>query len=1093
MASLLTTSIRARLVALAILAAAPMAALHAWTVYADARREAQWAHEKVLHLAETTAAETARFIGQGRNILAGLAKRPAILALDPARCDPILADFLGLAPRFANVLTLNAGGDLVCSGVPRAAGRPARVDPKYYLRRALESGNFTVGTPAKGFITGRWVVTLAQPLREAGGVVAVSIDLQSFPVLPGLKGLSPDATVAIVGGDGTILAHSKEAGRLVGTSDPGHPATRSLFATRAGTTEEAGFDGRLRVRGHAPVAGTDWVAVASLPSSEVFAPFRRDVLASVLAAILALGLAAWLAVRRGREIADPVVALSRTANAVAAGNAAARAPVAGPREIATVAREFNRMLEARPRAEAELRESERRYRDMLDAVDLVSVMLDREGRILYANDFLLRLTGWRREEITGGDWFALFIPPELGDLRSLFVRMLAGDELMPHHENEILTRGGERRLVHWNNSVLRSPEGAIIGSASLGEDITERRRTEASLRESEGKLRLFMRSMPAAMAMFDLEMRYVAFSERWISDYGLSGQDLAGRSHYEVFPDLPELWKDVHRRCLAGASESAEEDRFPREDGSVGWLRWEVHPWHQGSGAIGGIIIFSEDITARKRAENHAHESDERLRLVVHAANVGLWDWDLKTNAVYYSPEWKGQIGYEDHEIANEFEEWRGRVHPDDLGRAMETVSRYIDRPWPGYSQEFRFRHKDGSYRAILTHASVIVDDDGKPVRMMGSHVDITERVHAEQALAASERRLRSVIDGLGPQMLVGLLTVEGVILEANAPALAAAGLVLGDVAGTLVEESYWFSYSEEARRTIREAVVKAASGEGTRFDIEIRVRDESRIAVDFSMQPLRDGSGEIVYLVPSAIVITERKAAEEALRESQRRLQALTRRVLEVQESERRLVARELHDEVGGALTAVKLNVQSLRGTGKRRVSDVALADALGLVDGAIAAIRSLSLELRPAVLDDLGLIPALRWYCGRQSQRAGLPVEPSLDAIDLKRAPQLESTCYRVVQESVTNAIRHAGAEAIRVALRREDGAFTLEIRDDGAGFDVAAARQRALAGESSGLLNIEERVTLAGGQLRIESGAGEGTRVWARFMMPEGGFEE
>lgn len=235
---------------------------------------------------------------------------------------------------------------------------------------------------------------------------------------------------------------------------------------------------------------------------------------------------------------------------------------------------------------------------------------------------------------------------------------------------------------------------------------------------------------------------------------------------------------------------------------------------------------------------------------------------------------------------------------------------------------------------------------------------------------------------------------------------------------------------------------------------------------------------------------ITERKQVEESLRESRAHLEALARRLLDVQESERRAIARELHDEIGGVLTAVKLNLHSLRGQGAGGAGDAALADSLELVDGAIQSVRSLSLDLRPSMLDDLGLIPTLKWYCQRQAGRSGVAIDLALEAIDLKAAPHLESACFRIVQEGVTNALRHSGAGRIRVALRRDDGRFAIEIVDDGRGYDVALARQRGVQGESSGLLGIEERARLLGGRLAIASSPGAGARIRVEFALPDDG---
>ncbi len=136
-----------------------------------------------------------------------------------------------------------------------------------------------------------------------------------------------------------------------------------------------------------------------------------------------------------------------------------------------------------------------------------------------------------------------------------------------------------------------------------------------ALRESEERLQLFIKNAPAAIAMFDCDMRYLAVSRRWMTDYGLGDRDIVGQSHYEVFPDIPHSWKTVHQRGLAGEVVQATEDRFERSDGTVRWLRWEVRPWRKGDGAVGGIILFTEDITERKRADEalqQAHDDLER-------------------------------------------------------------------------------------------------------------------------------------------------------------------------------------------------------------------------------------------------------------------------------------------------------------------------------------------------------------------------------------------------------------------------------------------------------------------------------------------------
>ncbi|MGB9752301.1 PAS domain-containing protein [Roseiflexus castenholzii] len=140
---------------------------------------------------------------------------------------------------------------------------------------------------------------------------------------------------------------------------------------------------------------------------------------------------------------------------------------------------------------------------------------------------------------------------------------------------------------------------------------------EDELRAVEERLRFFVEHSPAAIAMLDTEMRYILASQRWLTDYGLEGMNIVGRSHYEILPDLPERWKEIHRRALAGAFEEAEEDPWTREDGSTEWITWKCYPWFKGDGAIGGIVFFTEVVTKRIRERQELEESREQLRATV--------------------------------------------------------------------------------------------------------------------------------------------------------------------------------------------------------------------------------------------------------------------------------------------------------------------------------------------------------------------------------------------------------------------------------------------------------------------------------------------
>jgi signal transduction histidine kinase len=228
---------------------------------------------------------------------------------------------------------------------------------------------------------------------------------------------------------------------------------------------------------------------------------------------------------------------------------------------------------------------------------------------------------------------------------------------------------------------------------------------------------------------------------------------------------------------------------------------------------------------------------------------------------------------------------------------------------------------------------------------------------------------------------------------------------------------------------------------------------------------------------------ITDRREAENTLLEYTSRLKALTRRLMDVQESERRHLSRELHDEIGQALTVLKLNIESA-GLDSGEGAECRARESVAIIDRTIQQVRNLALDLRPSMLDDLGLVAALRSFVNRQARRAGLEAEFSAESIHPRPVPDVETACFRIAQEAVTNVLRYARARSIRVKLWREEGELCLSVRDDGAGFDVSEARERARLGRSLGLLGMQERVDLVGGRLEIDSAPGRGTEIRAWF---------
>ncbi|MGG6241882.1 ATP-binding response regulator [Nodosilinea sp. AN01ver1] len=205
--------------------------------------------------------------------------------------------------------------------------------------------------------------------------------------------------------------------------------------------------------------------------------------------------------------------------------------------------------------------------------------------------------------------------------------------------------------------------------------------------------------------------------------------------------------------------------------------------------------------------------------------------------------------------------------------------------------------------------------------------------------------------------------------------------------------------------------------------------------------------------------------------------LQALSIKLLEAQETERRFLAHELHDEIGQALTAIKINLRRLERVTTPQASEP-LEDCLALVDGTLQQVRNISLDLRPSMLDDLGLVPTLRWYINRHAKRTGLQTTLTCELLAQRLPIATETACFRIVQEALTNIARHAQAQMVAVTLTQTDHTLHLTIQDDGVGFDQSNLSRAK--GTSLGILGMEERGTLIGGQLNIASAPGQGTRI-------------
>jgi signal transduction histidine kinase len=627
------------------------------------------------------------------------------------------------------------------------------------------------------------------------------------------------------------------------------------------------------------------------------------------------------------------------------------------------------------------------------------------------------------------------------------------------------------------------------------------------LNEPEERLRLFTEQVPVRACATDRELRVV-----WDLGAGFpESPGPMGKTVAELFAESPDRDRVLQacRRALAGDPSKLEID-----DGKdAAFLQLE--PFRDRAGNVVGVLGLAYDITERVRAEKGLRKAERLLVEAEKLGHTGGWEYDLVSREIFKTDENQRLFFGDDRSRGAQLEDYVEAVHPDDRPRVLQRCQQLLDGTGPP-DAEYRVVWPDGSVHVLFGLATVIRDAAARPVRVYGTNADITERKRTEDELnrraqqqAVMAQLSFSALKGDGLQrlfenaanLIARTLGVEyGAVLEwfpekEVMEFRARAGLWSEDVIRRVTVATapgfmaWFFLHSqvpivvEDLLRETRFAPCELLLEHGVKSGIAVPIAGKQRPfgVLEANATQLRTFSEDEVSFVWSVAnllgtAIEQSRAAGE-LRENREQLQALSRKLIEAQEAERRAVARELHDDFGQMLTAIKLDLM------RRDRGD---AETIALVDGAIGRVRELAHDLRPPMLDELGLPASLRWYVEREARRAGLDLRLLIDMPETRPAPTVETTCFRVAQEAFTNLIRHAQARRVDVELGVAAGALQLVVRDDGRGFDLAAAGRRAAQGESLGLLSMQERVALAGGELKIDSAPGHGTTVRARFLL-------
>ncbi len=771
------------------------------------------------------------------------------------------------------------------------------------------------------------------------------------------------------------------------------------------------------------------------------------------------------------------------------------------------------------RAEEEGERHRRRLQLQIDEMPLAHIGWDADFRVVSWNPAAQQMFGYRAEEVIGHQGTFL-VPPELrGEVEQIWGRFLEGDR-SAHSINDNVTKQGRRITCRWTNAPLRGPDGTVLGAFSMVADVSDQRRAEQHQEGQRAVLELIATQASLETTLTRLCqsiegqggghrcsvlvveggcLRSVAgpslpASYRRVVD-GLPIEEGMGSCGTAAFRNEPVISHDIltdplwvsfrHHAVQAGLHNCWS---VPVRDvdgvmiGALAVYNWGRLPPSSEDQALMNVWVHLAGIAiGRHRAERGLRDREAHLVSAQAQAHLGSWTWDIASGAHTWSDEQYRIFGYTPRSIHPSYDLFMGALHPQDRDRVAALLWKAVQGR-ASYVVECRIIRPGGDLRWIDCRGDVRRNDAGHPIQMTGTVLDLTDRKRAEERSALSEERFRLVAEATNDVLWDWDLTTHAHWWSPNARNK------FGYDPESEPNITAWENrLHPDDKAEILSRVDQALGGNAPTLVGEYRFRladgsyghflDRGRV--------IRDETGRPIRMIGAMIDVTELKRTHQSLQHALTHLQNLTWEVQLTETRERASLARELHDEFGQLLTAAKLNaswlqtVRLTRMTPGIRAQHAAKAKTLcEVLEEAIKGIRHVATQLRPAVLDHLGVSGAIEELVSSFERRFGTTCEACIaEALRSRAFGAIEGAAlYRTVQEALTNVAKHAGATRVRLSLTDEGDQVRLVVSDNGCGLPAEALSKRG----RWGIKGLRERAELLGGRLTIRSQAGEGTCI-------------
>jgi len=752
-------------------------------------------------------------------------------------------------------------------------------------------------------------------------------------------------------------------------------------------------------------------------------------------------------------------------------------PVVGQDGCATAFIEIAEDITERKQAEKALRESEEKYRSLVESSEDSIYLVDKDCTYLFMNKKHLSRLGLKRSQVIGRAYVEFHSPEETQDFAQRVGKVLkTGKALSYEYRSQRDNRYFIRTL-----SPVKSPEAgkpAVI--TVISKDITQLKQAEEVLRRREQEIRVITDNVPALVSYIDADGCYRFVNWQYEEWFGFPRTEIIGKHYSQVLGDaVSALIKERIEEALAGQRVSFEES-LPYEHGGSRWVSADYVPDVDDQGKVRGFFALVSDITERKLSEELLQKERDTFFAILQKAPYGAAFFDKTGKTILINTEFITITGYTQEDIPT-VREWYCMAYPDKEYRdkvintlKKDTVdsddNKIFNRMFRRtFFRTFTVTCKDGTNKEIEFRPTIL--EDGSTIVMIA---DITERKRIHGLLETAVAEWRTTFDAISDA--VCLLDQRGMIKRCNNAMVKMMGKPFSEVINrTCWEVMYGITKMPEGCPFASLLATHERQS-------EIILRDNRWLNI--SIDPLLDEQGNLIGGVHITSDITERILSEEELQNSHEQLRNLTVYLESVREQERTNIAREIHDELAQSLTALKMDLAWL--DNKLPRDQIPLVEKVRsmseLIDSIIQTVKRISSDLRPGILDDLGLVAAIEWQADEFQKRTGINCRFTVDPDDLMVDQDRSTAFFRIFQETLTNIARHASASLVSVDLSREAGTLMLRVVDNGTGI----TEEQIHDSKSFGLIGMRERVHPWAGLVNIKGIPGRGTTVEVRVPL-------